>query len=320
MKAIIIITALLLTGSSIAQQRGIVSNFLMSDYYYNPAIVGSRGISMANIAYRNQWVGFSGAPSLVLGNFNGSVKGLGKHGYGITFMSERTGITQSTAAYVNYAYHIKLGEKTKLGLGVQPGFLQYRVRLYDAQLADENDEVLTGTVYSANAFDFSTGFNLYHEKFFLMGSLHHLLGDEIRFTSYNTNLEYHLSGIAGYNFKLKKGTTIQPSVLVKYARPVPVQYTAMLKAEFKNKFWVGLLYRSDDAVGINLGLNFKERFSLMYAYDYTVSSLANYQTGSHEIALSIKITKEKPSLEEEDDKLNNSILDEMKKEMDGDKK
>ncbi len=315
MKRIVFIFTLLVSFSGISQQRGIITNFMTSDYYYNPAIVGSKGISMANIAYRNQWVGFSGAPSLILGNFNGSVKGMGKHGYGLTFVSERTGITQSTAAYLNYAYHIKLGEKTKLGLGVQPGFLQYRVRLYDAQLADDNDDVLTGTVYSANAFDFSTGFNLYHEKFFLMGSIHHLLTDQVKFTTYNSNLESHFTGIAGYNIKIKKGPLIQPSVLVKYARPVPVQYTAMLKAEFKDKYWIGLQYRSSDAIGINLGLHFKERFTVMYAYDYTISNLSNYQNGSHEIALRIKITKEKPSLEEEDDKLNNSILDEMKKDM-----
>lgn len=315
MKKILLLLTLVLVTGAFAQQRGIVSNFLMSDYYYNPAIVGSKGISIANMAYRKQWVGFDGAPSLILGNFNGSLKGKGKHGYGVTVVSERTGLTQSTAAYLNYAYHIKLSEKTKLGLGVQPGFLQYRVRLYDAQLADENDEVLSGTIYSANALDFSTGFNLYHDKFFLMGSVHHLLGDEIRFTTYNSNLDYHFTGIAGYNIKFKKGTTITPSVLVKYTKPVPVQYTGMLKAEFKDKFWIGLLYRSDDAVGVNFGLNFKERFTVMYGFDYTLSKLANYQTGTHEIALSIKITKEKPSLEEEDDKLNNSILDEMKKEM-----
>jgi type IX secretion system PorP/SprF family membrane protein len=315
MKKVILLTALLVAIQGIAQQRGIVSNFLMNDYYYNPAIVGSKGIQIANLGYRNQWVGFDGAPSLVLGNFNGSVKGKAKHGYGVTAVSERTGLTQSTGVYLNYAYHVKISETVKLGLGVQPGFMQYRVRLYDAQLADENDEVLSGNVLSANAFDFNTGFNLQHEKFFLMGSIHHVLGDAIKFTTFNSNLDFHYTGIAGYNIKLKKGTVIQPSVLVKHTKPVPLQYTGMLKAEFKDKFWVGLLYRSDDAVGINCGLHFKERFTVMYGYDYTLSPLVNYQNGSHEIALSIKISKEKPSLEEEDDKLNNSILDDMKKEV-----
>lgn len=315
MKKLLVLLAILAINNLHAQQRGIVSNFMMSDYYYNPAIVGSKGISIANLAYRKQWVGFDGAPSLTLGNFNGSIKGKGKHGYGVTFVSERTGLVQSTAAYLNYAYHVKLSDKMKLGLGVQPGFLQYRVRLYDAQLADENDEVLSGTVFSGNAFDFSTGFNLYHERFFLMGSVHQLLGDAIRFTTYNQNLDFHITGIAGYNFILKKGTKITPSIMAKFTKPVPVQYTGMVKAEFKDKYWVGLLYRTNDAVGLNLGMHFKERFSVMYAYDYTVGGLSNYQNGSHEIALSIKITKEKPSLEDEDDKLNNSILEEQKKQM-----
>jgi len=51
-----------------------------------------------------------------------------------------------------------------------------------------------------------------------------------------------------------------------------------------------------------------------------LSKLSNYQSGSHEIVLSFNLTKEKPTLEEEDDKLNNSILDEMKDNMEKDKK
>ena len=316
MRYLILIGLVVLSFTGNAQQRGILSNFLLNDYYYNPAIAGSKPVHVANMSYRNQWVGFEGAPNLIMGNFYGSAKNLGKHGYGVSLISERTGITQNTAVYANYAYHIKLSESLKLGLGIQPGFMQYRVRLYDAQLADDNDEVLTGTVYSANAFDVSTGFHLYSDKFFLMGSMHHLLGNELKFTSYNSNLEYHFNGIAGFNIRFKKKNfMLQPSALVKFAHPVPLQVTGMLKGVFNDQFWLGFLYRTDDAVGVTAGLRIKERISVSYGYDYSISDLSAYQNGSQEVMLSFTITKEKPSLAEEDDELNNSILEEMKKEM-----
>lgn len=305
---------------SIAQQRAVYSNFLLNDYYYNPAIAGSRGKQVANLTYRNQWVGFDGAPTMMLGNFYGSLKKHENIGYGVALISQNTGITQSTGIYLNYAHHFKLSEKVTMGLGIQPGYLQYRVKLYDAQLVDQGDDVLTGSVYSANAVDFNTGFHLYSDKFFVMGSVHHLLGKRIQFTSYNSNLAFHFNGILGYNFnfnadpkKKKKPFDIQPSVMIRYTNPIPVQWTGMIKATFNKKYWVGLLYRSDDAIGISMGMEVKERFSVGYGFDYTLSKLSSYQAGSHEVTLSFIINKTKPSLAEEDNELNNSIIEELKK-------
>lgn len=319
-----LIGTIIIAGSIFSQQRAGYSNFLLNDYYFNPAISGSKDVHVANMAYRNQWVGFEGAPTLIMGNFQGSIKDRGKTGYGLSLISEKKGITQNTAVYLNYVYHFKLSDKLKLGLGIQPGYMQYRVRLYDAQIVDAGDEVLTGTVYSANALDLSSGFHLYSKKFFLMGSAHRLLANSINFTSYNDNLTFHFNGIVGYSFhvktKNKKIFELQPSAMVRYALPVPFQYTAMLKGTFDKKMWLGLLYRSSDAVGISAGVTLKNRFSIGYGYDYTLSRLSNYQAGSHEVMLSFVITKKKPSLEEEDDKLNNSILEDIQKKLDDEKK
>lgn len=326
-KILIIAFIMVLTSPVLAQQRAVYSNFLMNDYYYNPAIAGSKEIHQANITYRNQWVGFDGAPSLLMGNFSGSVKNDGKIGYGVSLISETAGITQNTGIYVNYAHHFKLSNKYKLGLGIQPGYMQYRVKLYDAQLADQGDEVLTGNVYSASALDVSTGFHLYSDKFFLMGSVDHLLSKNIQFTTYNSNLAFHYTGIVGMNFHLnadpkekKMPIDIQPSALVRYVRPAPLQYSVMLKTTFNKKYWFGLIYRSDDAVGISAGMQISDRFNLAYGYDYTLSGLSSYQAGSHEVMLSFVISRKKPSMAEEDDELNKSILDELKKSMEENEK
>lgn len=321
MRNLLLFTAtIILSATAFGQQRAGYSNFLMNSYYFNPAIAGSKNVHEANLAYRNQWVGFEDAPVLMMGNFMGSLRNEGKVGYGATVISEQKGITANTTIYLNYAYHLKLSEKIKLGLGVQPGYMQHRVRLYDAKLADANDEVLTGTVYSANALDVSSGFHLYSSKFFVMGSFHRILSNSIQFTSYNSNLAMHYNAIAGYNFKFKnkkkKPIEIQPSIMLRSVGPVPAQFSGMLKGKFNNQFWLGLIFRSDDAFGVTAGVTLKERISIAYGYDYTYSKLSNYQSGSHEVMLSFVITKEKKSLDEEDDNLNKSILEEIQKEID----
>ncbi len=332
MKAILyILIGLGFSSLSFGQQLTDYSNFILNKEYYNPAIVGSRNVQLASVNYRKQWVGFADAPSILIGNYSGSVKNLGKIGYGISAISENTGLTQNTSVYLNYAHHFKLSEKIKLGLGIKPGYMQYRVKLYDAILADQGDQVLTGNVYSPNALDISAGFNIYSDKFFFMASAQRLLGKEIKFTSYNSSLEFHYNAIAGYNFLFKKkNIEVQPSLLVKYASPAPIQYTGMVKTTFNEKFWFGLLYKGDfeyrdvlfpvNSAGLSLGITLKKRLMIGYGFDYTLSKISSYQNGSHEIMLSFVINNKKPTLEEEDDKLNNSILEERKKELEENEK
>ena len=129
----------MISNGMISQQQLVYSNFLMNNYYYNPAIAGSNQVHEANLSYRNQWVGFEGAPTSIIGSFHGSFRNKGKVGYGATLISDRVGLTQNTGIYLNYVQHFILSEKFKLAFGIQPGFLQYRIKLYDAQLADEGD-------------------------------------------------------------------------------------------------------------------------------------------------------------------------------------
>jgi type IX secretion system PorP/SprF family membrane protein len=316
MKQLLLIFTFVLSVCSLsfAQQQGVYSSFVMNDYFYNPAIAGSKDVTLATFGYRSQWMGFDDAPVNFNANFYGSLKNKMKHGYGISLTNENMGITNRTGFYLNYAYHIRFSDKIRLGLGVRPGFIQYNIKLYDAQVADQGDEVLTGSVFSANAIDVNAGFNLYGKDFFLMGSFNHLLTNDIRLTNYNDALAFHLNFIGGYTFHVSKKVDLQPSVMVKHVRPVPDQWTGMLKATFSKKYWGALIYRSEDAVGIAAGLLIRERFGIGYGYDYSISGLRKQQSGSHEIMLSFVVTKKKPTLEEEDDKLNKSIMDKIQEE------
>ena len=303
-------------GSIFTQQQIVTTNFMMNDYYYNPAITGSKDVHLANLAYRNQWTGFTDAPVTLMGNFYGSAKNEGRHGYGVSVISDKTGLVQNTGFYINYAYHLRLNDKVKLGFGIKPGYVQYRVKLYDAQLADEGDAILTGNILSANAFDMHSGFNMYSDKFFFMGSIQHLLGDAIQFTSYNENLEKHYTLIGGYNFNLeKKKIVIQPRLMIKYVKPVPTQVVGMLKATYDNKCWAGITYRSNDAAGVCIGYKWNNKVTVGYGFDYSIGEIRQYQSGSHEIMLSFVTTPDRPTIDEEDENLNNSIMDEMQKKM-----
>jgi type IX secretion system PorP/SprF family membrane protein len=322
MKQLLLISLLCFSVKASAQQLGTYSNYILNDFYYNPAIAGSKNVHILNFAYRNSWIGFEGAPASFSLNLNGSYKNKGKAGYGATLINEKSGLLAKTGIYGNYAQHVKLSKKIKLGVGFQIGYLQYNVRLYDAILADKNDVLLSsnGTL-SQKALDINAGFNLYSDKFFFRASANQLVGRNLKFTSLNNSLVMQYTSTLGYTFSTKnKKMEFQPSVMVRYVSPVPISISSMFKFSYNKKFWLAGIYRTNDAFGVAAGIVFKERITIGYCFDYTYGGLKSFQSGSHEIGLSFVLTKPKANLDKEDDELNKSILDELKKREEEQKK
>lgn len=332
-KAFIIFLLGLTVQNSFGQQKSVYSNYMLNEYYYSPALAGSKNFHIANAGVRNQWTGFKDAPSTMHINFFGSYKNKMKHGYGVSLVSDKTGLLQQTGIFLNYAYHIKLTDKIKVGLGVKPGYLMYDVKLYNAQLADVGDQLLTGNVLSTNAFDISSGLNVYSDKFFVRLSMHQILGDRIKFTDFNSGLSRHYTAIAGLNLSKKKAKVksdslnggkivetkfieklvFQPSVMVNYVQPIPLQVSMMFKVIYNDKIWMGANYRTDDALGGSLGVIIDSRFSIAYGYDYSFGQIKGFQGGSHEIMLSFITSKKKGSLDKKDEELNNRIFNDNKR-------
>lgn len=304
---------LMVFGNLSAQQQAIYTNYLLNPFYYNPAFSGSENIHRAGINYRNQWVGFEGSPKTFSANLTGSFKDRQKHGYGAMIVSDRLGLTARTGIYGNYSYQIKLNKTTRMRLGISPGFVQYRVRLYDVRVVDGGDDLLTGNVLAGNALDLNSGIYFYNEKFFAGVSASQLLGKSIRFTNYNDQLAMHYNFMGGYTFSFKKNFELQPSTLLRYTAGAPFQGDFTLKGIFQKNFWVAMSYRLDDAASLGVGYTVLNRLGIGYSYDYALSSISPYQSGSHEIAISFILTKKKKDIEEEDEKLNNSIMEQNKK-------
>jgi type IX secretion system PorP/SprF family membrane protein len=314
-KNIVNILLVLSCVSLFGQQQPLFTNYFLNDYYFNPATAGSKDVTIASFSYKNQWLGFEGAPKTMMGNISGSIKNEGKHGYGATVVSDKIGLTSNLSLLLTYAYHIKINDKLKLGLGLQTGYLQNSVKLYDTKLADIDDEVFSGNILTENGIDFNTGFHLYSDKYYFMAAVNHLFIDNLS-VAYNQRLEKNYNVIAGYKFSFeKKKIELEPSLMVQYVKAAPTNVTSAIKTTYDKKYWLGLSYNNSKSVGLGLGYVLKERLNLGYAYNMSLSELNTYHSGSHEISISYILTHKKPSFEEEDAKLNNSIMDEMKKKL-----
>lgn len=300
-----------------AQQLQLSTNYVLNNYAYNPAIAGCKPHSVVNLNYRNQWVGFQDAPKTYLLSIHNSIGKENKVGLGFFINSENTGLLSKTSSYATFAYHLKLNNQYKISFGISAGMLQYRIKLYDAKIADVGDELLTGNLLTNNVFDSNAGFYLYSDKLFFGISSYQYLFNKITWKDSRSSLTPHFYSTLGYSIRANKNLVVQPSTLVKFNYPAIIQPEISVRGIYKHIFWIGTSYRMNDALSALVGIIVKEKLTIAFAYDYTTSKIKNYTKGSNEVSISYQFIKKKKKLnadEEEFNDIDNSIRSKLKKQ------
>src|SRR5690606_10851160 len=84
---------------------------------------------------------------------------------------------------------------------------------------------------------------------------------------------------------------LEPSFLMKYAKPTPLHYELSLRGIYNEMAWLGFSYRKNTALALMAGFRLQDNLSFGYSYDFLESSIQKYSTGTHEIMLAFKISK-----------------------------
>jgi type IX secretion system PorP/SprF family membrane protein len=325
-----------------SQQQTLFTNIILNQYLYNPAYAGVfKGIEV-NADYRQQWAGFEDAPKTAIMGVYGTPKKKPNMAFGALVVNDKSGLIGRTSIHGSYSYHVKLGKKMSLGMGLSLGGVSYNVKMYNAKPYDSDDEFLKSNILNANAFDANAGLYLYGKKFFLGFSGQQLPNSKISWPNSNGRLTPHFYTLIGYNLTLdkkKKEWVLQPSVLVRSNAPAPYQIEGNLRVIYKNMFWLGGNYRmgknpEDQFTGTSasgmFGCTISKMVTFAYSYDYATSSLQQYSNGSHELLLTVSIASKKQKTasdkvldadEEEFNNIDNSIKSNLKnKKKDEEKK
>lgn len=297
-KYTLLLSIFFVAGKLFSQQLPQYSSYMINDYVLNPAITGVNDFYEAKALNRYQWLGIDDAPRTYIVSVHGPMP---KYNMGIGgfVFSDVTGPTSRNGGYLTYAYHLKLADKLKLNLGLAAGFLQFKIDGSKISTNQTGDPILNGGVLAAYQPDFNFGFYLNHEKYFFGGAINQLIGNRLKFfkdqTNIRGNLNRHLLIQGGYNLSIRDMLTIQPSFLLKYVAPVPMQWEAGLKLRYKELFWLGGTYRHKDAFVALAGFNIAEKVMVGYSYDFAISNLRNYSNGTHEIMIGARFGKIKNS-------------------------
>ncbi|MDX5437883.1 MAG: type IX secretion system membrane protein PorP/SprF [Pontibacter sp.] len=314
MKNYILTFCFLLLGSvAVAQQKALYSQYMTNYYLLNPAVAGLERDWNFKAGYRNQWVGFEGAPktfyvSAETAMFKQTIRGnrvRPYHGAGGYAYTDQTGPTTRTGILLSYAYHVPLNRSIYLSSGVFAGMQQYRFdenKIHLAEGSNERDPVTQNGSFNSTMPDLSVGTYMHSDEFFVGVSLFQVLGNRIlklNDVDEPSRLARHMFVSGGYNFDINRNITVTPSVLIKYVSPAPIQadfnvkgayyLTNRRKSKYDDMIWAGISYRTQDAVVGLVGAQFKEQFQLSYSYDITVSPMRHHSAGSQEIVLGFRM-------------------------------
>lgn len=279
------------------------SHYQYNNLIINPSYAGkSNDIAFAGF-FRNQWVGFKGAP--VTGTISVHAPIPKRNiGVGLHVISDKIGLESHLSMMTSYAYHIHMN-KSVFSMGLSVGFKQFSIDQGSLKLEDNSgqDLVFVGMA-STIVPNFGFGMHFRTKNFFAAISSTNLNQAKLKYNSYGiSQLSRHYYGKVGYDYQVNKSFSIKPMFLVSYEPQSPIQGYLSCLFEKDQAYWAGLAYRTGDAMSALIGvhvdkiksLRFKERISIGYAFDWTVNGLPSYSAGTHEIMILYDIHLKTPN-------------------------
>jgi type IX secretion system PorP/SprF family membrane protein len=282
------------------------------DFYkpmvYNPAFTGYDDLN-AMIISRSQWTDFRGAPQLNLVTLDGNLLNK-KVGLGLSFISDRKGITNRIGGSVNYSYRLNFNEETHILFGVSVGVIDQSIDYSKALVEDSSDPFLFSGVERKTALDANAGLAFIWKELELGFAVPQLAANKINYVD-NTNVRAYYTQARHYMGSLKykifiskeKGISVSPEGLVRFVPNTPFQYDATLLFDWQDKFWIGGTYKANYAVALNAGICLHKQLYVGYSYDFITGGIGKYSGMCHEIMVNFKFGKSK----KDDDELKETL-------------
>ena len=290
-----LIGALLLgIASASAQQDVQYTQFMYDKLTFNPAYAGAKGFPAASGIFRQQWVGFDGAPSSQALRFHTPLR-RDRVGLGLRLQNDVIGPTRATSAGFAYAYHLAVGSSTYFSLGFDASAMQYRIDWADLYGADTEPAGDRDAAASRVFGNVGVGAMLYADRFYVGLSAPRLVQNRLSSLDDGIPTEgkeaLHGYLMAGYDLRLGDDYSLRPAVNVKYASNAPLDADVNATVVWRELLGLGLSYRTGGAltesrgesVDVLLSVMPTRRLTIGLAYDHTLTEIRDYSSGSYEL-------------------------------------
>jgi type IX secretion system PorP/SprF family membrane protein len=286
MKRLLIILGIVLSASSIySQQSALYTQYMHNPFVLNPAIAGTVNYFQFRSIHRFQWIGITDAPVTNSLSLYGPVSAKSKDmGYGGTIYNDATGPTSRTGLTGAFAYNTAINDEIRVSFGLNAGILQYKSEKIEG--IDDNDKAMPKTITSKFLPDAAIGVYMYSTNFHVGFSADRLFNSKLVLAEDQKalgKLKSHFYLIGAYNYIFNRKYALESSVNIRGVSPAPIQLDFNVKAIYRKIGWFGVSFRTQDAISFLGGYIFNNKIYIGYSYDYNISPLRKYSTGSHEL-------------------------------------
>ncbi len=298
---IYIITAVMLTTVSFAQQNSLLNHYIFNHMSLNPAYVGTKQYANANFTTASQWTGLTGSPSTQVLSFEGPISKT--NGLGVQLINDHIGAQSQQSAYGNFSHIVQFTDKWRLSMGIAAGISYFTLNGTVLNSGEEYDPSIPKEKVTTFRFDPKVGLFVYSDRFYGGFSVSDLLDNLLESNSkLITKQTRHYYITSGYVFDINQSIKVKPSFLIR--EDLKSQSTIDLNAFvlFKELFWAGCTYRfgtpslfnekldrtlaGKNAVVFFTEWNINRRLILGYSYTHSFNALSGFSGHEIEIAYS----------------------------------
>ncbi|SHJ19520.1 PorP/SprF family type IX secretion system membrane protein [Algibacter luteus] len=282
----------------LAQQLPQFTQYMYNTISINPAYAGSRETLSVVGLHRSQWVGLEGGPSTQTLSVHSPLRN-DRVGLGLSFINDELGYENFSYLYGDFSYTIPVGNKSKLAFGMKAGFTQYSLDeeiLNDPKVSNDNFFNDISSRWSPNV---GLGAFLHSNRWYIGLSAPRILNNDYNSSTDGNNsyvalerVSYYFTG--GYVFDLSATTKFKPAMLLKATNGAPLSFDITANFLFNDKLWLGASYRINEsaaALGGIADFQISKQLRIGYAYEYPISELRAYTSGTHEVLLMFEIFK-----------------------------
>ena len=279
-----------LSASLLGQQDPKFSQNMFLIPVYNPGAVGSTNKICLGAAFRNQWTGLPNAPVVTTFTAHMPVNFLGRtHGVGINMMNDNLGFNNDFQISASYAFRMDLGSGS-LGIGANLGLANQSLSpSWNGAdvITPDSDDAIPKNGGSVFGFDMGLGVFYNTDNLYVGASTTHLNQTSFDYPEEvaETRLIRHYYLVAGYTIQLNNPMfEIMPSLMLQSdARSNHIYVNTNVR--YNKRFWGGVSYSVGGALTALFGVELMNGIKIGYSYDFELSPLMKYNSGSHEITV-----------------------------------
>lgn len=268
-----------------AQQDPHYTQYTYNMNLVNPAYAGSNESLSIGLLGRTQWVGLDGAPKTATLTVHSPIGK--KLGMGLSVMADEIGPVKESNIYADFSYTLKTSEVGNFAFGIKGGITLQDLGL--ATLTTVSPDV-NFTENRNNSYpNIGIGIFYYTDKFYAGASIPNMIESKHFekkggiISKASENMHYFIT--SGYVLQLSEAIKFKPSIMSKLVVGSPISVDVSTNFLIEERLELGATYRIEDSFGALVNFAVTKNLRIGYAYDYTISNLGDFNSGTHEVIL-----------------------------------